>query len=220
MCAAFLHERMIYEIQAIVRLAMKRYAWKDGVGIPESVSKLLDEYVYPHSSKSSASLVYCSVMYDHEEESHKKLFRMFNVVLLDACVVAGTEHIRSNDDWRRERLYTEGVSNYFLSILRRLRAKYLVLAAGGGWADEVGGKLSYAEYKDFILTHKLLDGVKRVNIDSIHLDERIEGKLLDAQPDLCVHHSITALEECFAVFCIDQDADLTNCIASLRSLNQ
>eukprot|EP00750_Incisomonas_marina_P003139 INCI12859.2.p1 GENE.INCI12859.2~~INCI12859.2.p1 ORF type:complete len:1055 (-),score=149.35 INCI12859.2:331-3495(-) len=166
-------------LQAIVRLAMKRYAWKDGVGIPESVSKLLDEYVYPHS-----------------------------------------KHIRSNDDWRRERLYTEGVSNYFLSILRRLRAKYLVLAAGGGWADEVGGKLSYAEYKDFILTHKLLDGVKRVNIDSIHLDERIEGKLLDAQPDLCVHHSITALEECFAVFCIDQDADLTNCIASLRSLNQ
>ena len=34
-----------------MRLAMKRYAWKDGVGVPESVSKLLDEYVYPHSSK-------------------------------------------------------------------------------------------------------------------------------------------------------------------------
>lgn len=183
-----------------MRLAMKRYAWKDSVGVPESVSKLLDEYVYPHSRKcvcirsTAACVLYCNVLYCFhahnrivlpEEEIPKpslNFLRLFD----DACVAADTEHIRSNDDWRRERLYTEGVSNYYLSILRRLRAKYLVLAEGGGWADEVGGKLSYAEYKDFILTHKLLDGVKRVNIDSIHLDERIEGEFLDAKEPLSV----------------------------------
>ena len=112
------------------------------------------------------------------------------------------------------------MSNYYLSILRRLRAKYLVLAEGGGWADEVGGKLSYAEYKDFILTHKLLDGVKRVNIDSIHLDERIEGEFLDAKILICVFRARQPFDQNCHVCYLGQDGGSMNCIASLRSLSQ
>ena len=79
-------------------------------------------------------------------------------------------------------------------ILRQLRRKYLVLAAGGGWADEVGGKMSYDEYKNFVLTHKLLDGIPQVTMEDVDMDdELIGGAFLGVCVCACVRACVRAL---------------------------